>query len=216
MSSVTLSRASGLALLLGSLLVLIGMVLRVLDPGFTPTQEAGVLFVYSNVLVFGGLALLLFGWFGVVARLAELAGWLGLVGAFLLFLGGIMCAGIVGYNFLASPWYALHAPNAAAQVVLGTPAVVVAAYVAGVLLFAGGVLTELAMIRARLRAARAGALIVVACVLALVFLFVLFNIIISLIVFLVALLLFVIGLGWMAYALLSTKGEAPRQSAPTS
>ena len=78
MSSGTLYRASGLALLLGSLLVLIGVVLRALDPGITPTQEASALFVCSNVLVFSGLALLLFGWLGIVARLAELAGWLGL------------------------------------------------------------------------------------------------------------------------------------------
>ena len=158
------------------------------------------------MLVFSGLALLLFGWLGIVARLAELSGWLGLAGALLIFLSGVVFASIIGYNFLASPWYAVHAPNVAAQVAFGTPEAVVAAYVAGSLLFGGAVLAELAMIRARLRAAWAGVLMVVAGVLALVFLFVLF----SFIVFAVALLLFVLGLGWMAYALLSAKGEAPR------
>jgi hypothetical protein len=215
MSSVTLYRASGLALLLGSLLVLIGFVLRALDPGINLTQEASALFVTSNVLVFSGLALLLFGWLGIVARLAVLSGWLGLAGALLIFLSGVVFASIIGYNFLASPWYAVHAPNAAAQVAFGTPEAVVAAYVASALLLGGAVLAELAMIRARLRAAWAGVLMVVASVLALVFLFVLFSFIVSFIVFAVALLLFVLGLGWMAYALLSAKGEAPRQPVPT-
>jgi hypothetical protein len=95
-------------------------------------------------------------------------------------------------------------------VTLGTPAVVAAAYVAGSLLFGGAVLVELALIRARLRAAWAGVPIVVAAVLALVCLFVFF----SFIVFTVAIVLFVFGLGWMAYALLTAKGEAPRQPAP--
>jgi drug/metabolite transporter (DMT)-like permease len=211
MSSVTLSRASGLALLLGLLLVLIGIVLRVLDPGINPTQEASALFVCSNVLVFSGIALLLFGWLGLVARLARLAGWLGLAGAFLLFLSGVLFASIAAYNFLASPWYAVHAPNAAAQVLPGTPAVQAAAIVASWLLLGGAVLAELAMMRARLLSAWAGLLIVVAGVLGLVFDFVLFN----LIVFLVALLLFVLGLGWMAYALLSAKEEALRPPVPT-
>ncbi len=41
MSSGTLYRASGLALLLGSLLVLIGVALRALDPGITPHPGSG-------------------------------------------------------------------------------------------------------------------------------------------------------------------------------
>ena len=202
MSSVTLSRASGLALLLGSLLVLIGFVLRALDPGITPTQEASALFVTSNVLVFSGLALLLFGWLGIVARLALLTGWLGLAGAFLLFLSGVVFAGIIGYNFLASPWYAVHAPNAA---------VVMTSIVATSLAFGGAVLAEIAMLRARLRAAWAGVLMVVAAVVGLFFVFVTF----SFIGIAVAILLFILGLGWMAYALLSAKGEAPRQPVQT-
>jgi hypothetical protein len=212
MSSVTLYRTSSLALLLGFLLLLIGSVLRTPFPFIpTPTQEASAQYISSNVVFFSGIALLLFGWLGIVARLAELAGWLGLAGALLIFLSGVVFASIIGYNFLASPWYAVHAPSAAAQVAFGTPEAVVAAYVASSLFFGGVVLAELAMIRARLRAAWAGVLLVVAGVLTLVFLFALF----SFIVFAVALLLFVLGLGWMAYALLRAKGEAPRQPAPT-
>lgn len=214
MLPVTFYRATGLVLLCGYLVALIGFVLRAFDPGINLAQEASALFLYSNVLVFIGLALLLFGWLGLVARLAELAGWPGLAGALLIFLSGVVFAGIIGYNFLASPWYAVHAPSAAAQVAIGTPQVGVTSYVGGGLLFAGTVLAEVAMLRARLRAAWPGALMVVAGVLALVFLFVLFSLIISFIVFAVALLLFVLGLGWMSYALLSAKGEAPRQPAP--
>ena len=208
MSSVTLSRASGLALLLGSLLVLLGFVFRVLAAPSTPTptQLASAQYVSSAVLGFSGVALLLFGSIGLVARLAELAGWLGLAGALLLFLSGVVFAGISGYNFLASPWYAVHAPNAAAQVAAyGTPAVVVAAYVATWLVFAGAVLVEIAMLRARLRAAWAGWLIVGGAAFGLLFDYVLFNPF----VFLVAVVLAILGLGWLAYALLSAKGGSP-------
>ncbi len=105
MSSVTLYRASGLALLLGFLLVLSGFVLRVLVvPGIpTPTQLASALFVCLQVLIFSGLALLLFGGLGIVARLALLTGWLGLAGALLLFLSGVVFVGITAVNWLAAP-----------------------------------------------------------------------------------------------------------------
>lgn len=212
MSSVTWSRASALALLLGLLLVLMGVVFRALDPGVNTTQEASALFVCSNVLVFSGLGLLLFGWLGIVARLAELAGWLGLAGAFLLFLSGVGFAGIIAYNFLASPYYAVHASTAAAQVISGTPAVVVTSIVATSLVFAGALLVELALLRARLRAAWAGVLLVVAAVVGLVSLVVIF----SYIGMAVAILLFILGLGWMASALLSAKGEAVPQHTLTS
>lgn len=214
MSSVTLSRASALALLLGSLLVLLGFVFRVLAaPSIpTPTQEASAQYVSSGVLGFSGVALLLFGWLGIVARLAAQTGWLGLAGALLIFLSGVVFSSISGYNFLASPWYAAHAPNAAAQVAAyGTPEVVVAAFVATWLIFGGAVLAEIAMLRARMFSAWAGLLIIVGAVFGLVFDYVLFNPF----VFLVAVVLAILGLGWMAYALLTGKGEAPRQPVPT-
>jgi hypothetical protein len=216
MSSVTLYRASGLALLLGLLLLLLGFALRVLIPLIpTPTQEASAQYVSSNVLIFSALALLLFGWLGIVARLALLTGWLGLAGALLIFLSGVVFASIPAYNFLASPWYAVHAPNAAAQVALGTPAVVVSALVAGALVLVGAVLAEIAMLRARLLAAWAGLLILVAALLGLLWDFVFSRFSLGFIVFLVAIVLVVLGLGWMAYALLIAKGEAPRQPVPT-
>lgn len=124
MSSVALYRASGLALLLWFLLVLSGFVMRALVvPGIpTPTQLASASFVSSNVLIFSGLGLLLFGWLGIIARLAELSGWLGLAGAFLLFLSGVVFAGINAVNWLAAPRLAVHAPrNVAAEVGSGTP-----------------------------------------------------------------------------------------------
>jgi hypothetical protein len=217
MPSVTLYRASGLALLLGSLIVLIGFVLRTLDPGINLTQEASALFVTSNVLVFSGLALLLFGWLGIVARLAELSGWLGLAGAVLLFLSGVMFLGINAVNFLVSPWLAGRVPNdVATQLGVGTPAVDVLALVAVSLVLGGAVLAEIAMMRARLLSPWAGLLLIVAAVLALVDNYVSFgNVIFNYMVAYVPLLLVVVGLGWMVYALLSAKGEAPRQPIPT-
>ena len=67
------------------------------------------------------------------------------------------------------------------------------------------------MLKARLRTAWAGLLMLVGAMLGLVFDFV----IASPFVFLVASVLVVLGLGWMAYALKSAKGEVPRQSVPT-
>jgi len=219
MSSVTLYRASGLALLLGFLLILSGFVLRALAiPGVpTPTQEASALFVCLQVLIFSGLALMLFGWLGIVARLAELSGWLGLAGALLFFLGGVVRVGIDAVNWLAAPWLAVHAPpKVAAEVGSGTPEVYVASFVAISLVLGGAVLAELAMLRARMFAAWAGGLMIVAAALYLVVdYFVSFsNPFFSYIVGYVSLLLFVVGLVWMVYALLSAKGEAPGQSIP--
>jgi hypothetical protein len=211
MSSVMVYRASGLALLCGALLVVIGCVLRLPVPLVpTPTQEASALYVAANVVIFSGLALLLFGWLGIVARLALLTGWLGLAGALLLFLSGVVFASIPAYNVLASPWYAVHAPHAAAQVALGTPAVVVAAFVAGLLVLGGAALAEIALVRARLLAARAGMLMCVGAVLGLVFDLVIHSSIASLVAT-VALLLVLVGLGWMAYTLLIADGKAPGQ-----
>jgi hypothetical protein len=48
MASTTLYRASGLALLIGALVVLIGLVLRVVDPGATLAQQASALYVFSK------------------------------------------------------------------------------------------------------------------------------------------------------------------------
>ena len=218
MSSVTLYRASGLALLLGFLLAVSGFVLRVLVvPGIpTPTQLASALFVGLQVLIFSGLALLLFGGFAIVARLAELTGWLGLAGALLLFLSGVVIVRITAVNWLATPWLAVHAPaNVATQVAFGTPAAGVAALVAGWLILGGGVLAEMAMMRARLLSPWAGLLIIVGAVLGLVWDFAIHSYLVGFVILVGAILLVVLGLGWMAYALLIAKGEVPQQPAPT-
>ena len=91
-----------------------------------------------------------------------------------------------------------------------------ASFVATSLVLAGAVLAELAMLRARLLSAWAGGLVIVAAVLYLADYFVSFgHAFFSYIVGYVALLLFVVGLGWMIYALLGAKGEAPQQPVPT-
>jgi hypothetical protein len=204
MSSATLYRASGLTLLSGALVLLIGLVLRVVDPGTTLAQQASALYVFANVVVFSGIALLLFGWFGVVARLAAQTGWLGLAGALLLFLSGLLFGSISAYNFLATPWYAVHAPRAAAHVIFGTPAVVVVASVATWLVLGGGVLAAVAIMRSKLLSPWPSALIIGGAVLGLVFDYVFF----AAITFVAAILLVVVGLAWMAYGLLTAPGEA--------
>lgn len=209
MSSATLYRASGLALLLGALLFIIGNVLStVLFPGnSTPTQLSSALYVSVSVLSFIGGSLLLLGLPGIVARQAARAGWLGLVGFILTILGGLLFTSFTVVSFLILPWLAVIAPQSAAQLTSanGPPAFFVYFLVASLLNAVGGVLLGIATMRARVLPQWAGLLIIVSAVLLLVA-FPLTGIISS-IVSIVASVLFALGLGRIGYALWTTKGE---------
>jgi hypothetical protein len=84
MSTVTLYRASGLALLLGAVLFLIGYALAFVFNTDTPLGLA-MAGVWTS-----GLLLLLLGLPGIVARQAARAGWLGFVGFLLTFSGAFL------------------------------------------------------------------------------------------------------------------------------
>src|SRR5213080_4295792 len=106
MSSTTLYRVSGLALLLGALLFVVSNVLTtILFPGNSlPTQSSSALYVSVSVLSFIGASLLLLGLPGIVVRQAAQAGWLGLVGFILTFLGGLLFTSVTVISFLILPW----------------------------------------------------------------------------------------------------------------
>src|SRR5260370_25705150 len=91
MSSGTLYRSSGVALLVGALLAIIGNVLSsVLFPGMNdPNQYVSALWLPVMLLGFVGSFLLVVGLPGMVARQATRAGWLGLAGFVLTFIGGV-------------------------------------------------------------------------------------------------------------------------------
>jgi hypothetical protein len=103
MSTFTLYRASGLALLLGAVLFIIGLALAFVFNTATPLGLA-MAGVWTS-----GLVLLLLGLPGIVARQASPAGWLGLVGFILTFSGAFLTVSYFAVIYLAIlPWLASH------------------------------------------------------------------------------------------------------------
>ena len=194
MSSVTLSRSSGLALLLGTVLFIVGSILSFAGAPLTP------LWLVMTGLWISGMVLQLLGLPGIVARQASRAGWLGFIGFILLFLGWFLLTGFyVVDDLIMSPWLDALAPHVYAQWFVN-PAVTVSIHVANSLLGIGGVLLGMATTRAGVLPRWAG-LLLIAAVVALGS-FVIGNLT------LVATGLIVLGLGWIGYALLTTKGES--------
>jgi hypothetical protein len=193
MSSVTLSRASGLALLLGAALFIIGLALAFVFNTDTPLGLA-MAGVWTS-----GLLLLLLGLPGIVARQASRAGWLGFVGFLLTFSGAFLSISYFAVAYLIIiPW----APKVGHQLLLTNPAM----NLVGTFLSWGGlVLLGSATMRARVFSQWAGLLLIVAVV---VDLFTSPGGIVGSIAGPLSNVVLVLGLGWMGYALLTAKGEA--------
>src|SRR5258708_26423470 len=103
MSSGILYRSSGVALLVGVLLAIIGNVLSsVLFPGNDPHQYVSALWLPVMLLSFVGSLLLLIGLPAISARQATRAGWLGLIGFVLTFIGGCFVS-VVFFFFFCPP-----------------------------------------------------------------------------------------------------------------
>jgi len=203
MSSVTLYRASGLALLLGAVIFIVGSILSFAGAPLTP-----IWLVATGVWI-SGMVLLLLGLPGIVARQAPRAGWLGFAGFLLTFLGWFLLTGFyVVDNLILSPWLDALAPQVYAQWFVN-PAVGVSIHVANSLLGVGGVLLGMATTRAGVFPRWAGLLLIAAAV------FDLGSFVIGSLTT-VAVVLVVLGLGWMGYALLTAKGEAVPQPVPAS
>ena len=210
MSSVTLYRASGLALLLGAVLFIVGSILSFAGAPLTP-----IWLVATGVWI-SGMVLGLLGLPGIVARQASRAGWLGFVGFLLTFLGWFLLTGFyVGDDLILSPWLDALAPHVYAQWFVN-PAVAVSMHVANSLLGGGGALLGIATMRAGVFPRWAGLPIIASAV------FALGSFVIgslgSVSLTSVAAGLVVLGLGWMGYALVTAKGEAEAvpQPAPAS
>jgi hypothetical protein len=201
MSSSTLYRASGLALLLGALLFIIGNILgTVLFPGnSTATQLSSALYVSVSLVSFIGELLLLLGLSGIVVRQAQRAGWLGFVGFVLTFLGGALLTSTSVVSFLVFPWLAQVAPKLATG--NGPPAFFVYFLVAGILFALGGILLGIATMGAQVLPRWAGLLLIIGAVISVVD--IPLSGTIGSIVGLVAFVLFAVAVGWMGYALLS-------------
>ena len=200
MSSVTLYRASGLALLLGAVLFIVGNILSFAGAPLTP------LWLVMIGVWIRGMVLLLLRLPGIVARQAKQSGWLGFFGFLLTFLGWFLLTSFyVGDDLIISPWLDALAPHVYAQWFVN-PAVGVSLHVANSLLGGGGVLLGMATMRARVFPRWPGLLLIAAVVD--LGSFVIGNLT-SVAAGLVAL-----GLGWMGYALLTAKGEAEAAPQP--
>src|SRR5258708_35925757 len=104
MSSGPLYRSSGVALVVGALLAIIGNVLSsVLFPGNDPHQYVSALWLPVMLLSFVGSLLLLIGLPAISARQATRAGWLGLIGFVLTFIGGGLFPHVSVFSFLPPP-----------------------------------------------------------------------------------------------------------------
>ena len=205
MSSVTLSRASGLSLLLGAALFVIGLALA-----FVFKTDTSLGLAMAGVWT-SGLVLLLLGLPGIMARQASRAGWLGFVGFLLTFLGGFLSISCFAFIYLTvRPWFAVHAPKVGEQFLSTNPAM----NLVGTFLSWGGlVLLGSATMRARVFSPWAGLLLIVAVV---VDLFSTPGGIVGSIAPPLSNVILVLGLGWMGYALLTAKGEAVQQTALAS
>jgi hypothetical protein len=218
MSSVTLYRASGLALLLGPVLFIIGGILAIV---FTPVTPLGLVMIGVGT---SGLVLLLLGLPSIVARQASRAGWLGFVGFLLTFSGAFLFASsFVVVYLVINPWLNVHAPNVRDQLLFtANSAVNVYGSVATGLFVVGLVLLGSATMRARVFPQWAGLLFIVGVVVSGVsFLISIFGsgaLVLNVAsgIGLVALVLVLLGFGWIGYALLTAKGEAVPQPALTS
>ncbi len=206
MSSTTLYRLSGLALLPGALLFLVGNVLStvLLSDTSLPTQQSSTLYVSLTLLTFIGTALLLLGLPGILARQAARAGWLGLVGFLLVFLGGSLSLSDTVVGLLTISWLSVNAPHVMTQMFSENAAFFVYEAVASLLLAVGGVLLGIATMRARVLPRWAGLLLIAAAVLNLIG----FSLPDNTIVTSVASVLLALAFGWFGYALWLTKGEA--------
>lgn len=203
MSSATLYRVSGLALLLGAMLTIIPNILFFV---FT----SGTLALVLTWAFASGTVLLLLGLPGIVARQASRAGWLGVVGFLLMFLSWFLLAGFTDVIRLTIfPWLADHAPQVGTQLFSTDLALSVYTNAQLALFVLGGILLGIGTMRARVFSRWAGLLLIVGAVLDPVGF-------VSGIAGTVAPMLLSLGLGWMGYALLTAKGEVVPQPALAS
>jgi hypothetical protein len=142
MSSSTLYRASGLALLVGTALFIIGSLLSFAYAPVTP------LWVVMTGVWISGLAVVLLGMPGIVARQTTHAGRLGLAGFILLFLGWFLLTGFyIVDDLIMASWLDALAPHVYSQWFVN-PAASTAVHVGFSMVGVGGVLLGVATVRA--------------------------------------------------------------------
>jgi hypothetical protein len=199
MTSANLYRWSGLALLVGAIVAIIGNVLSaVLFPGNVnpPPSQMTVSTILGLLSLIGQMPALI-GLAGLAVRQAREAGGLGLVGYALTFFGGFLLTSFQVVAIVVFPWLFQVAPNAANS---GPPPSFFTFFLISNILFGvGGLLLGLAVMRGGVFPRTAGLLLLIGAVLnALGFPL---NGVLSTIVSTVSFVLFAVGLAWMGYVL---------------
>ena len=208
MSSVTLYRASGLALLLGLGLIIISTSLSFAFQFMSP--QWWIVTLGWNI----GSLLLLLGLPGICARQALRAGWLGFAGFLLMFISVFLTASFFFvYTLLILPWLSQVAPKLAGSF---PPALFLFTLVAGILFALGGILLGSAIMRAGVLPPLSGLLLLVGASLAILTLIPVYGRMISLIVGTLVFVLFAVALGLIGYALMSTENVDTAQPATAS
>jgi hypothetical protein len=208
MSSTALCRASGLALLLGSPLLIIGIVSgELFFSGSDPHQYLTPLWIIVTLIGMLGAMLLLMGFFGLVPRVDRL----GFAGIVLTFLGGFLLTMNLSIDLLVFPWLAQDAPRLLAA---EPPALLIFTLVASVLFALGGIALGIASLRAGLLPRFAVVLLIIGVVLNLVA--TPLSELISTIMNVVAFVFFALPFGWIGYVLLSERHMEVAQADPAS
>jgi hypothetical protein len=207
MSSSNLIRWSGLAALVGGVLLAVFDVAEFVLIGGQPESVAagtGALII-ERVAVLVPVALVLLGLVGLYARQAEQAGALGLVAFLAAFIGTVMVFGLQWSAAFIGPWLAEVAP----ELLDREPGGLLAAgfMLSFVLLALGWLLFGLASLRARVLPGGAAVVLMVGAVL--LFVFLMLDVPGSTVVFGAALV-------WMGYALWSGTHEELGQPEPVS
>ncbi|HEY0753023.1 MAG TPA: hypothetical protein VGD98_03605 [Ktedonobacteraceae bacterium] len=218
MSAKTLYRASGLALVLGAVLGILGNVLSsVFFPGNTSSQPSMALQVLTLLGLLGN-ALSVIGLPGLAARQVSRAGWLGFVGFVLTLLGGFILTCLTFSFFTILPELAQVAPKVAAT--FSPPALFVSFLVASILLVLGGVMLGVSIMRTGIWPRWTGIALIVGAILNFADFFLgsggsgaLLDTIFSIGSF----LLFAVAIGWIGADLMRTStGEEATQLATAS
>lgn len=201
MSSRTLYRLSGISLLIGSLLLIIGDI-----PGFfSGNDQASTIAVSSALIRLIGAMLVVLGLPGMYARFAERVGILGLIGftcTFFFILIGMASETILAFIF---PFLATHGLLGGGRPPLG---LLIFFSVGDLLVLIGGILLGIAVLRAAVLPRWAGALLIVGGILYAV------GSVLRLPIGDVGLILFAVGLAWLAVGMLSKQSATVEAAHP--
>jgi hypothetical protein len=215
MSSSTLYRLSGLALVLGGVIAAVFNVVNTVafpsnSNGFDPKVVTAAPWQIVSLLTFIGGVLILLGFPGAYLRQAKQSGVLGLIGFILLFIAGILL-GLVIYivDLLIIPYLATVAPKLLGAN-SGPPALFVFFIAAAVIVTLGALLFAIATLRAHVLPRMAAILLLVAMVINLITIAPLPSLLNN-ILSTAAPVLFNLALAWFGLALLTERAHAPAQ-----